>query len=237
MPPSRRIASILIALVFTCCLSLVPARSQTEERPLPISSHLFWGGYISGKLFGYYNRSLANFATLTNAQKNYDTGIMIALSANLERAARALGCSPDMADAIEHLESELNTREAPKDFRLSLPNSLSDCIAKYSSDLRCYWWTGRSVGRIEFLFENLERPEGELQPNSLDRRLLEELKTLDDNSIVLYGTKDFSPRVEDLLKALSKIRSENSEKGELDAKTRNFVKQYVKEIPQSFVPH
>jgi len=225
----------VIAITIVSALLAAPLVSQIKERVLPVSHDLFLAGYIYGKLFRYYSRSLANFETLTNAQKNDDREIMIDLSVNLETHVRSLGCPPKVLQAINAVESELSARGKPKELRLSQIDSLRECINKYSSDLGRYWWTGRSVGSLSFLFENLERPQIDLRPNSSDRVLLEELKYLGDNSILLYGAEDLPPRVEQLLKALENIRMTNLQKGELDAATRNLVKRYVNEIPQSFL--
>ncbi|HLX81865.1 MAG TPA: hypothetical protein VKS43_14895 [Burkholderiales bacterium] len=224
-----------IVTIVAFLLLVEPAASQSQEKVLPVSSELFLAGYAYGKLSRYYGRSLANFKTLTSAQKDYEKEVMIALSVHLEMHARSLGCPPRVLQAIGALESELSARGKPSESRLSEMDSFHECVDQYGSDLRGYWWTGRSVGGLSWLFENLERPQVELRPNSSDRALIGELKYLGLNSIQLYGTKDLPPRVEQLLKALESIRMENSQKTELDTATRNLVKQYVNEILPFFL--
>src|SRR5207302_10796863 len=182
---------------------------------LPISYHLFWGGYTYGKLLGYYNRSLANYETLATAQKEYDRGLMIALSVTLERSVRAMKCPPEVKEALNGLESELSARGTPRESRLTEIDTFVQCAETYPAALQQYWWTGRSVGRLSFLFENLERPEIDLLPNSSDHVLLEELKYLGTNSVLLRGTPGFPRQAETLLKELEDIRVANAQNREL----------------------
>ena len=231
---ARRIASIasIVASVF----AVAPAQSQPNGGVQPVSSELFLAGYSYGKVTRYYGRSLANFETLTSAQKNDDRDRMVSLSRNLQTYARSLDCSPLLLETIGALQSELSARERPRESRLTELDRFHDCVHKYGSALGGYWWTGRSVGDLSFLFENLEHPQVEMRANSSDRVLLEDLKYLGDNSMPLYGTLAMPPRMELILKALETIRATNSAKSELDEATRNAVKQYVSEIPQSFLP-
>ncbi|HEY0371228.1 MAG TPA: hypothetical protein VGD79_04470 [Thermoanaerobaculia bacterium] len=228
------VAAMLVPIMATL-LCPAPALAQTDGNVLTVPHELFLTGYTYGKLFRYYSRSLANFDTLTSAQKNADRDIMIDLSVDLEAHAQSLRCKPQVLQGISALESELSARGKPKEGTLARLDGVHECVDDYNSDLIGYWWTGRSVGSLSWLFENLEHPQIDVDPSSADQVLLGELQHLSQNSVLLYDTAGFPPPAKELLKSLEGIRRANANKRELDTGTRNLVKRYVNDIRRHFL--
>src|SRR6266568_1019817 len=238
--PRSHIAIVELILVATMVAAAfgvaIPAASQSGADRLPLTHDLFLGGYVYGRVFRYYSRSLANFATSTLEQKERDREMMISLSVTMERHIRALRCPQNVLQAVFDLESELSARGSPREFRLGELDRFPQCVDQYRPELHRYWWTGRSVGSIFFLFENLDHPQVELRPDSSDRVLLEELKYLQDSSRSLYGRSDMPPQAESALKSVENMRVASSQKGRLDSTTRARIRQYMDAITEPFLP-